>query len=515
MLPVLFTAALAAEPEINVTWKNDRGLLLVRAPTGEHLAPDAPFDVEVEVGERAVVLATLGDDGAGGVPLGDVRGQTVKGLVRFSLCEDAGSRCRLVESVVAGDVPTSKRGTVVLPAQRGPARGAVQGFPARVDARRIVDAALASARTQGLPVLLDFGAIWCPPCQRMDAELFLADPRPSVVDAFVLARVDVDDPSSWPLKDRYLVTGYPTVLAIDPDGTELGRQIGYPGLDAAVTWLDAIATGRLRRQAGDPSAAEAGPLAWQAVQEDRLDDARRLVALGAGEADGVEFRLARFHLAPTVDDALWLAERAPGRALAWVGALGDAGADARAREAAREAVRHDLVGAKPGDVADLLWAAAELADDPVEARLLYAACAAQIRGRLTGEALADKGWWHDLALATERGGDPAGAAEVLRKAAAAWPTEPTFWQDLGRLELRHQHADEALAAADRALESAWGDNRLTVAIVRAQALVALQRTDEARRFVKEVLDEQPAPNPDVDVRAHRYREQLRAVVDGR
>ncbi len=508
----MVVAALAAEPEVHVTWKGAQSLLLVRPGAGEHLAPDAPFDVELAVGDRSVLLNTLGDDAAEGVPLGDVRSQLVQGVVRFSVCEDAGSRCRLIDAAVVGTISDARRGMAMLAAREAEAALPPEGFPARVNAEQVYQRALADARARGLPLLLDFGAVWCPPCQRMDAELFLTSPRPSVVDAFVVARLDVDDPSSWALKDRYDVTGYPTVLAVDLDGKVLGRQIGYQNVDATVAWLDGIATGRAHAAAGDPTPAAAGELAWTAVQEDRLDDARRWVAVGAADPDRMALRLARFHLNPTADDAVWLADRAPGFALAWVGALGDLRGDATVQAAAKRAIEHDLVSARPAEGADLLYYAAGLASDPAEARSLYAAGAALLRARLTGIPLSDKGYLHDLATLTERAGHPDEAAKLLREAAATWPNEPTFWYSLAGLELRQEHAEEALVAADRALEHAWGDNRLTAAIARTEALVKLNRVDEARRFVAAVLAEAPAPAAGVDVRTHRYRQQLQAAL---
>jgi thioredoxin-like negative regulator of GroEL len=513
LLSLLFplAPAVAGEPEVNVTWKEAHALLLVRAPAGEHLAPDAPFDVEVTVGERSVVLATLGDDAAEGVPVGDVRGERVVGALRFSLCEDGGTRCRLLDVRVEGEVGTKKRGTAVLAASAArPVASA--GFPARVDAATVLARATEDARARGLPVLLDFGAVWCPPCQLMDSELLLAPRRPAVVEAFVLARLDVDDRSSWPIKDRYEVRSYPTIVAIEADGDEIGRLVGYPGLDPMVAWLDDVATGRLVRRPTDPSPPEAAALAWQAVREERLDEARRLVAIGAAEPDRVELRLARFHVAPTVEDATWLAERARGRAIDWVGATASVADEPAGRAAILRAIEADVATAKPLVAADLLAVAADSAESDVERRTLYGAAAALVRGVLTGDPAQDKGHTHTLAVLTERAGRVDEAAELLRRACDRWPEEPTFFHDLARLELRHGHAEEALVAADRALELAWGDNRLTAARAKAEALVKLGRGAEARRFVDAVLAEQPEPGADMDVRARRYRDQLRDVV---
>jgi thioredoxin-like negative regulator of GroEL len=511
VLTLLLSTALAADPAVHVTWRGSAAELLVRPPEGEHVADDAPFDLDLRVGERALVLGGFGEDLARGVRLGDVRGRVIDGDLSVSLCEDGGTRCRLVEVHLHGKADDGRRGMAVLDVT--PPRGVPEAFPARIDAELVFEEAKQLAKDVGKPILVDFGAIWCPPCQLMDAELFAADPRPSVVDAFVLAKVDVDDPSSFGLKDRFHVGGYPTLVAVEVDGDELGRLVGYDTLDDTVAWMDAVATGRYLRRVSDPKPAQAAERAWLAVREGRLDEAGELLPVAAAEPEAVAFRLARLHVAPTVEDATWLAERAPGHAIDWVGAVGPVGDTPEGRAAVRHAVEHDLATATPTQAADLLWYAGEVADSPGEARVLYGAGAALVRSLLTGEPKKDKGRYAQLAELAERAGQVDEAIRVLEGARKAFPDEPTFHLDLSRLLLRAGMAQEALAAADRGLEVAWGDNRLTVGIARTKALLALGRKADAKAFVDELLARTPAPAGGADVRSSRYRDQLRQLVD--
>jgi len=68
---------------------------------------------------------------------------------------------------------------------------------------------------------VDFFATWCKPCQLLDEEVFS---RSEVADAsrdYVCVKVDGD---KYPdLREKLDVTGYPTVLFLSPDQTELGR----------------------------------------------------------------------------------------------------------------------------------------------------------------------------------------------------------------------------------------------------------------------------------------------------
>lgn len=510
----LTAVALATEPSAHLTWKGADGRLLLRAPDGEHVAEDAPLDVDLAVGDRAVTVRGLGVDAADGVPLGDLRGRKVAGEVRLSLCEDEGTRCRITTLAVAGAVPDQRRGTLILTESLPNAPSRLGGYGAMQDAEAIYARALAQAAEFDSPVLLDFGAVWCPPCQLMATELFDAEPRPSVVDAFVIAVLDVDDPSSWALKDRFAVGGYPTLVAVDGSGAEIGRLVGYPGFDPTVAWMDEVVTGRLLRPTDDPTPAEAAVLAWRAIREEREDDAKRLLAVAAVEPERAEVRLTRFRLEPTTEDALWLEERAVGLEMSWVPfADALAKADPVAAAAVLRTVTRAVPTATPDDAADLLAVAAGL-QAPDAARLSYAAAARLVQSRLVGDLERDKGRLGWLAWLLHHAGDVRGAQALLDQARAAFPTEPTFHTSAARLYLEQGQNEEALAAAEVGYEAGWGDNRLTAAVVKVKALLGLKRVDEARSFVQTVLAEQAGPDQALDVRSHRYRQQLLDLVGG-
>jgi thioredoxin-like negative regulator of GroEL len=89
-----------------------------------------------------------------------------------------------------------------------------------------VDAAFARARTENKPLLLYWGATWCPPCNQLSATLF---PRQDFIArsrAFVPVYVDGDRPGAQKLGARYKVRGYPTMVLFDPQGRELSRLPG-------------------------------------------------------------------------------------------------------------------------------------------------------------------------------------------------------------------------------------------------------------------------------------------------
>jgi thioredoxin-related protein len=111
--------------------------------------------------------------------------------------------------------------------------------------------AAAQAKTESKLVFLNFtGSDWCTWCKKLDAEVF-AKPEFSDYAKSNLVLVEVDFPSqkqlpaalakaNEELKDKYKVSGFPTLIVLKPDGTVVWNQEGYlaGGPAAMITKLD-------------------------------------------------------------------------------------------------------------------------------------------------------------------------------------------------------------------------------------------------------------------------------------
>ncbi len=485
----LLLAAQAHAATARVTWRAGVGRVEIAAP-GEHVAADAP--TTLSVGDDLYTLR--GDPAALRFP---VAPGPLAVELRVSLCADTSTACR---SVVFAAVGTAgARGTLDL------AEGATLPEEAAASAAKSAPGADApvGATASGVVKVIDFGAVWCPPCNLMSAEVL---ELPGGTAGVPVEAVDVDQPASWALKDRYAVGGYPTLVAVTAEGVEVDRLVGYPGAAETRAWFarlgQVVPLARLvAGGAGDAAdglrvAADARRLA----EAGYTDVARALLPRAAASID---LRVARLLVDPTEADAAWLFESdvPPGD---WVFAALDA-APARWTAAAKLAAR-----VPPARGADYLYAAAQHAPPDV-APALKAASHALLRAALTGDVARDRGHATFLAQLLAETGDVDGALALLDAHAARWPNEFTFTHAAARHLLTAGRLPEAETRARAALAAAWGDQRLRAAVTLAKILVARGQPADALRAIDAALAEVPAPAADIAVRTTRYRAELDAL----
>ncbi|MDD4991144.1 MAG: thioredoxin family protein [Paludibacter sp.] len=87
---------------------------------------------------------------------------------------------------------------------------------------------LALAKKENKPIFLDVSASWCGYCKRMKSTVFTdADVAKYYNSTFINVSVDPEQGEGIQLAKRYEVTGYPTYIFINPDGSVATQSGGY------------------------------------------------------------------------------------------------------------------------------------------------------------------------------------------------------------------------------------------------------------------------------------------------
>jgi thioredoxin-related protein len=135
---------------------------------------------------------------------------------------------------------------------------------------RCYEEAQAKAKKEGKSILMEFtGSDWCPPCKALTKNVFKTEAfTAEAPQSFVLLLLDFPRDKSKQtkeeiaqnekLKNKYSISGYPTILLTDDQGRPFAKKVGYGGTAAKAYVADLSKSAGIRQQLDDLRAKAEG-----------------------------------------------------------------------------------------------------------------------------------------------------------------------------------------------------------------------------------------------------------------
>jgi len=98
--------------------------------------------------------------------------------------------------------------------------------------------ALAVAKKENKPIVLDFMATWCAPCKRLSDETFVERDVAALLDKCILLKIDTDEHPE--IAKHFNVSGLPDIRFLTPDGEEIKKFLGFQEAEPFASELNTL-----------------------------------------------------------------------------------------------------------------------------------------------------------------------------------------------------------------------------------------------------------------------------------
>lgn len=90
------------------------------------------------------------------------------------------------------------------------------------------DNLIRESKRQKKPIILDFWAAWCAPCQKLDKETFSNKELGNYLNHnYLVYKVDIDTFDGMEIVDRFSIDVFPTMIVFDPKIGQIGKYKGF------------------------------------------------------------------------------------------------------------------------------------------------------------------------------------------------------------------------------------------------------------------------------------------------
>lgn len=389
-----------------------------------------------------------------------------------------------------------------------------------------VFAAFSQARARHLPVLVNYHAPWCYSCYYMAHNVLTGPEWDRALHDTVMVELDADSPEGTKWMQSWTVKAMPSYLLFDSEGHELGRILGEQTRADFYKWMNATLARGNSLDAVKVAVVDGKEPSVTAAREVLRAYHERYDAAGGLAWYGSLPPAVRKALARDAQASSWVSRLELQRAAADNDATGCANAadmvlsanlgcerayeldkvmactDKQPADARRTLLRPQVEAMQTlvdkrvlsdyrcADERSVVLTTADLyaaLGDSVNEKLTLDKAIADVTRRLGGDLKKDRNLSDNLRVYLDRAGRVDELDALLVKLIAAWPEDYVYAYRKGKsLALRGKHA-EALPYFEQAAARAYGVNQLHNAELRAKTLQALNRNNEARAVLAEVL----------------------------
>ncbi len=395
----------------------------------------------------------------------------------------------------------------------------------------------AAAKKEKKPLIIDFFGIWCPPCNELDETVFETSSFIEKAKSFRLLKVDADADSSWKLKDKYKVGGYPTVIFTDSNGSELYRIVGYRNLKEFLQIMELVLSSK-NKKLEEACASKNEDDLWRCAvicserrnlecSSDAYAKLQTLLKPGTARFDWIRTYAMESVETPDLQregyaNLLRLYFNTP-QALVWTLSYLAAFEDEKNLKPKKELIdnilklfpemltdsRLDALGLT---TRSLIQIKAEILDKigrREEAILAWkeASSLLEKEAKQLAEGTKPRAFTLDRITCLEAAGDLNAALKLANQYKTIYPDEFTFYSLSAQILERMKKYSEAIPLAQKGYEVSYGDNKIRMATLLVRLYGTVPDKARAKKIVDEVTS-QIKPETKLQIRTHKYLKKL-------